>query len=315
MIEDYYRVLLSHREAIAHMGIPALKELLRRTEELTPQLLAALELRRKQEAWGALLPVVRTFSDALSPENLLEALRAPYRLVEFTGKAHCALREEVAAALRGLEPRQSRAWVLWGPDGAGKTRMAVEVALALAGWQAFFVPSSPLAAWASHWSRPDQATLLIVDYAEQRSADELRTLAQAICVAALERRAPLALLLLMRANLKEDAARHVADALAEARIWWRAWMVPSVQDTDDRQALFYRACARFRAALCPPDAPSEVDYAPEDLPQNPLALLALAVLATHGRRVAQSQDEVDILVALWTQWEQPRWRRTLEAQA
>jgi hypothetical protein len=51
--------------------------------------------------------------------------------------------------------------------------MAVEVALALAGWQAFFVPSSPLAAWASHWSRPDQATLLIVDYAEQRSADEL----------------------------------------------------------------------------------------------------------------------------------------------
>jgi hypothetical protein len=58
--------------------------------------------------------------------------------------------------------------------------MAVEVALALAGWQAFFVPSSPLAAWASHWSRPDQATLLIVDYAKQRSADELRALAQAI---------------------------------------------------------------------------------------------------------------------------------------
>ena len=313
MIEDYYRVFLSHREAIQHVGIPALQALLRRTEELTPRLLAALELHRRQEAWSALLPAVRTFSDALSPENLLEALQAPYRLVAFTGKAHCALREEVVAALRGLEPRQSRAWVLWGLGGAGKTRMAVEVAVAL-GWQAFFVPSSPLAAWASHWSRPDQATLLIVDYAEQRSADELRALAQAVRVAAPERRAPLALLLLMRPNPEEDAARHVADALAEARIWWRVWMVPSVQDTDDRQALFRQARARFRAALCPPNAPPEVDYAPEDLPQTPLALLALAVLAAYGHRVAQSQDDVDILKALWTQWEQARWRRVLEAQ-
>ena len=313
MIEDYYRVFLSHREAIQHVGIPALQALLRRTEELTPRLLAALELHRRQEAWSALLPAVRTFSDALSPENLLEALQAPYRLVAFTGKAHCALREEVVAALRGLEPRQSRAWVLWGLGGAGKTRMAVEVALAL-GWQAFFVPLLPSRDWASHWSRPDQATLLIVDYAEQRSADELRALAQAVRVAAPERRAPLALLLLMRPNPEEDAARHVADALAEARIWWRVWMVPSVQDTDDRQALFRQARARFRAALCPPDAPPEVDYAPEDLPQTPLALLALAVLAAYGHRVAQSQDDVDILKALWTQWEQARWRRVLEAQ-
>jgi len=107
MIEDYYRVFLSHREAVAHVGIPALKELLRRTEELTPRLLTALELHRRQEAWDALLPAIRTFSDALCPENLLEALRAPYRLVEFTGKAHCALRDEIVAALRSLGPRQA----------------------------------------------------------------------------------------------------------------------------------------------------------------------------------------------------------------
>ena len=108
MIEDYYRVFLSHREAVAHVGIPALKELLRRTEELTPRLLTALELHRRQEAWDALLPAIRTFSDALCPENLLEALHAPYRLVEFTGKAHCALRDEIVAALRSLGPRQAR---------------------------------------------------------------------------------------------------------------------------------------------------------------------------------------------------------------
>ena len=106
----------------------------------------------------------------------------------------------------------------------------------------------------------------------------------------------------------------MADALAEARIQWEARMVPAVQDAGDRQVLFHQARARFRAALCPPNAPPEVDYAPEDLPQTPLALLALAVLAAYGHRVAQSQDDVDILKALWTQWEQARWRRVLEAQ-
>jgi MYXO-CTERM domain-containing protein len=55
------------------------------------------------------------------------------------------------------------------------------------------------------------------------------------------------------------------------------------------QALFRKARARFRKELAPPDAPPEVDYNPEDLPQTPLALLALAVLAAHGRRVVQSQ--------------------------
>jgi tetratricopeptide (TPR) repeat protein len=57
-----------------------------------------------------------------------------------------------------------------------------------------------------------------------------------------------------------------------------------------------------------------VDYEPEDLPRTPLALLALAVLAAHGHRVVQSQDEVVILTDLWERWEQPRWKRTLEAQ-
>jgi tetratricopeptide (TPR) repeat protein len=179
------------------------------------------------------------------------------------------------------------------------------------------VPPFPLAVWAPHlpfWSRPDRPTLLIVDYAEQRPAEELRALARAVGEAAPERRAPLALLLLMRADPREPAAGHVADALAEARIRWEARRVPPVEDPEDRQALFRKARARFREALAPPDAPPEVDYEPEDLPRTPLALLALAVLAAHGHRVVQSQDEAAILTDLWEQWEQPRWRRTLEAQ-
>ena len=315
MVEDYYRVFLSHRDVVNSVSIPALQELLRRTGNLTSKLLSALELHRRQEAWKALLPAVRTLSRPLSAENLLEALQAPYRLVEFVGQAHCALRNEISAALSDLASDHSRAWVLWGPGGAGKTRMAVEVALTL-GWQAFFIPASPPVAWASHlpiWSRPDRPTLLIVDYAEQRPADELQTVAQAIREAAPERAAPLALLLLMRPNPREAAAGHVTDALDEAKIRWHDRMVPSV-DTNDRQAIFQQARARFRTALVPPDAPPEVDYAPHELPATPLALIALAVLAAHGHRVAQSQSEIDVLEALWNQWELPRWKRTLVAQ-
>jgi len=318
MIEDYYRVLLSHRDALAYVGIPALQELLRRTEGLAARLLAALDLRDWRKAWEALQPVTRSLPGPLTPENLLEALRAPYRLVEFTGKAHRALQEEIAGALKGPGSHPSRAWILWGPGGAGKTRTAVEIGRALEaeGWRAGFVPSFPLAVWAPHlpfWSRPDRPTLLIVDYAEQRPAEELRALARAVGEAAPERRAPLALLLLMRADPREAVAGHVADALAEARIRWEARRVPPVEDPEDRQALFRKARARFREALAPPDAPPEVDYEPEDLPRTPLALLALAVLAAHGHRVVQSQDEAAILTDLWEQWEQPRWKRTLEA--
>jgi tetratricopeptide (TPR) repeat protein len=317
MIEDYYRVLLNHRDALAYVGIPALQELLRRTEGLAARLLAALDLQRWREAWAALLPVVRLLPGPLTPENLLEALRAPYRLVEFTGKAHRALGEEIAGALKGPGSHPSRAWVLWGPGGAGKTRTAVEIGRALEaeGWRAGFVPSFPLAVWAPHlpfWSRPDRPTLLIVDYAEQRPADDLRALAGAVGEAASKRSAPLALLFLMRADPREAVAGHVADALAEARIRWEARRVPPVEDPEDRQALFRKARARFREALAPPDAPPEVDYEPEDLPRTPLALLALAVLAAHGHRVVQSQDEAAILTDLWKRWEQPRWKRTLE---
>jgi tetratricopeptide (TPR) repeat protein len=318
MIEDYYRVLLGHRDALAYVGIPALQELLRRTEGLAARLLAALDLQRWREAWAALLPVVRPLPGPLTPENLLEALRAPYRLVEFTGKAHRALGEEIAGALKGPGSHPSRAWILWGPGGAGKTRTAVEIGRALEaeGWRAGFVPSFPLAVWAPHlpfWSRPDRPTLLIVDYAEQRPADDLRALAGAVGEAASKRSAPLALLLLMRADPREAVAGHVTDALAEARIRWEARRVPPVEDPEDRQALFRKARARFREALAPPDAPPEVDYEPEDLPRTPLALLALAVLAAHGHRVVQSRDEAAILTDLWEQWEQPRWKRTLEA--
>jgi tetratricopeptide (TPR) repeat protein len=319
MIEDYYRVLLSHRDALAYVGIPALQELLRRTEGLAARLLAALDLRDWRKAWEALQPVTRSLPGPLTPENLLESLRAPYRLVEFTGKAHRALQEEIAGALKGPGSHPIRAWILWGPGGAGKTRTAVEIGRALEaeGWRAGFVPSFPLAVWAPHlpfWSRPDRPTLLIVDYAEQRPADDLRALAGAVGEAASKRSAPLALLFLMRADPREAVAGHVADALAEARIRWEARRVPPVEDPEDRQALFRKARARFREALAPPDAPPEVDYEPKDLPRTPLALLALAVLAAHGHRVVQSQDEAAILTDLWERWEQPRWRRTLEAQ-
>jgi tetratricopeptide (TPR) repeat protein len=269
-----------------------------------------------------LRPVVpRSLPGSLTPGNLLKALQAPYRLVEFTGKDHRALCKGIAGALKGLEPHPSRAWILWGPGGAGKTRTAVEVALALEekGWLAFFVdfhPSPPEDRLQHLFIRcwPNWPILLIVDYAEQRPADDLQALARAVREAVSKRSAPLALLFLMRANPWEPAAGHVAVALNGARIRWEDRMVRPIEDPADRQELFYKARERFRDGLAPPDAPPEVGYNPEGLPRTPLAILALAILAAHGHRVAKSENEVAVLTALWEQWEQSRWKRTLEAQ-
>ena len=270
-----------------------------------------------------LRPVVpRSLPGPLTPGNLLKALQAPYRLVEFTGKGHRDLCEEAVHSLQGLTPDGSHAWVLWGPGGAGKTRTAVEVALALEkeGWLAFsvdFHPSPPEDRLQHFFTQrwPNRPILLIVDYAEQRPADDLRALARAVREAVSKRSAPVALLFLMRADPREPAAGHVTVALKEARIHhWKDQRVPSVEDPEDRQALFRKARARFREELAPPGAPPEVDYDPEYLPRTPLAILALAVLAAHGHRVARSENEVEVLTALWEQWERPRWRRTLEAQ-
>jgi hypothetical protein len=153
----------------------------------------------------------------------------------------------------GVDSHGSHAWVLWGPGGAGKTRTAVEVALALEkeGWLAFFVdfhPSPPKDRlqhlFIQRW--PNRPILLIVDYAEQRPADDLRALAQTVWEAASKRSAPLALLFLMRADPREPAAGHVTGTLNEARIRWEDRKVPPMEDLTDRQELFYKARARFR---------------------------------------------------------------------
>ncbi|MFN3763683.1 MAG: hypothetical protein ACK4WK_10870, partial [Anaerolineae bacterium] len=223
-------------------------------------------------------------------------------------------------SLAGLASAEGRAWLLWGSGGIGKTRTAVEVACALAekGWQAFFVPrAGEVPNWRDSlpwWSRPERPTLLIVDYAEQRTGDELEALAREVKGAAGERHHPLALLFLMRANPEEPVARHVTGALKGANLRYDARAVPPLQDPADREALFCRARSLFRGQLAPPDAPPEVDYASEALPETPLALLALAVLAACGHRVARSGDEMAVLRDLWERWEQPRWERTLLAQ-
>ncbi len=302
------------RDGVRDMLFQEQREQLKRIEASLDELVR----RPRQEAWKALKPAVLEPVAEPTPENLLESLKAPYRLVPFRGRAHEALQDEIVRALRDLPPNDTRAWVLWGPGGVGKTRTAVEVGheLGKLGWQAFFLPErSATPKWDDHlpaWSCPDRPTLLIVDYAGERPEKELRLLVGAIRDGARSRRCPLALLLLLRADPHDAAAGYVAEALREA-VRYEVRPVPLAKEPEDRQAIFCAARAVFRERLAPAEAGPEVDYPPEALPRTALALLALAVLAAHGHQVAASRDEVAVLTDLWANWEQKRWQRVLEA--
>ena len=326
-VGTYYRVLLDHREAFAHVGIPALGELLRRTGGLEERFIAALDLHRRREAWNLLLPLYTPPAEPPTGEVRLWELKAQCALIPFTGREQEALRDEMAGWARGLKglrkPLGLR--ILTGPGGAGKTRLLVEVGRVLEaeGWQARFIPDrlSPmqLEASAPHWVRPDRPTLLVLDYADSRLR-ETETLLRTAARAPSPGR-PLALVLLMR-RLGDDLRRLLTDYTG-ADVGWVRFVetvaaealgavrpLPDLVE-EDRPTLFHKARDLFRARLPVPPVP--VDYDPEDLPTRPLPLILLALLAAHGRRVASGRDEEAVLEAVW-EWERTKWRRFLQAR-
>lgn len=124
LVEEYYRVLLSHHDMLSQVGVPALRALLEQTADLEQRLrdltdairtLLQPEVRR---AWQALRPVEEPIT-VEGPVQLAQ-LKAPNRLVPFRGEAHRLLRPDprdeaqpLYKVLRGvseLSPTQTAFW-------------------------------------------------------------------------------------------------------------------------------------------------------------------------------------------------------------
>ena len=333
LVGEYYHALLTHREALLRWGLPFLRTLLARTDglerylqELPDALRRALEQAAQREAWQALRPV----EEPVPPEGPIQLaeLKAANRLVAFTGQAHRRLRDELVAWAEGVAESPDRAGLrlIFGPGGAGKSRVGVETGRALTkrGWRACFLPPGACSAERARvWACPPCPTLLILDYAENR-VTEAETLLQAAADVP-DREHPLALLFLLRPDPRDEGQplhgllRGAAGRSPTQTAFWHRVCAPALEGArrapdlalDDRPTLFHKARETFRQRV--EVAPQEeITYAAEELPQRPLAVILLALLAAHGHRVAESGDEQRIFSDVWD-WERDKWRRYLRA--
>jgi tetratricopeptide (TPR) repeat protein len=333
LVGEYYSVLLTHREALDHVGVPTLRALLERTHQMERDLrdlvhlVRALLEREEQAVWQALCPVEEPVA-AEGPIQLAE-VKAPNRLVPFRGEAHHRLQDELVAWAQAIAEGPNRAdlCLVFGPGGAGKTRLAVEAGRALKGqgWQAYFLPSEPFSAdQVRVWALPNRPTLLILDYVENW-VTEAEVLLKAVADASDCRQHPLALLFLLRPDPQDKGQplhgvlSGVAERSPTQTIFWNRVYQPALEAArevpalalDDRPALFREARQTFskRVEVAPRKA---VTYPAEKLPERPLAVILLALLAAQGRRVAESRDERRIFSYVWD-WERDKWRRHLSA--
>jgi|Deesub1362A_J573_1020465.scaffolds.fasta_scaffold07112_2 tetratricopeptide (TPR) repeat protein len=317
------------RDAVRDVLFKEHVEALRRLEE---------KLDRFLEWWR--LPRVR---ERLPREELVHgpqrdigfaALKAPLALVPFTGKRHRALRDELVEWARSLGGSPGRAGlrVLCGPGGAGKTRLAVETAAVLLGqgWEAFFLtpellrlrePQKNLMPVLHHLFVPPRPTLYVVDYVDHLPEAALRAVFRALYETGGSRRRPVALIFLMRPRPDPEWLGELI-GLAEAEPGFSAFLTGTVLPAfngaegvpelspDDRVSLFERAKEAFIGLRG--EAPGEsVDYPPEALPQRPLAIVLLGLLAAYGRRVPQSESEMAVLKHVWDCWEKDKWSKVL----
>ncbi|NPA90609.1 MAG: hypothetical protein GXO55_04060, partial [Chloroflexi bacterium] len=267
--------------------------------------LKAWEDQEARNAWEALKPAVVP-ARPVGSDFIFHELKAQYRLIPYRGREFFKLRDRLVAWAQSLaedpEQRVGLAW-LYGPGGAGKTRLLVETAAALQGqgWQVAFVPEpgdltpEKWRTYARYWVSAPQPTLLVVDYAESRPEDALLALLNEAVTQAKDRTAPLALVLLTRPRPEETTlelilrewrtkgTEDLRSRLLQKRKMKRA-PLPSLGN-DERQDLFQAAVDAFRARLQVPDETPRVTYEEEALPRRPLALVLLAFLAAQGHRL------------------------------
>ena len=262
---------------------------------------------------------VQTLSEIA--ELRADLLLPAYRLVPYSGRAFQETRADLLAWARGLEaarpPVGLRTYI--GPGGAGKTRLLIEVGQALReeGWWVGFLRAGRLTQENARLLSADaRPTLLIVDYVANREG-EVRILLHEAARACGERAAPLAVVLLERTFpdwLREDLHTYTDPEY----VGWPAFLgLPTVEKEprhlpdlapDDRRMLFRTARDQF-ARILRADGRPLPDYA--DLPDAPLYVLLLALLAAAGERVERPTDPEQVLECTWSR-ERAAWKRHLE---
>jgi len=324
LVRDYYRVLLTHREAIQALSVPAFAELLQRSAALERRLEELLSAPQRR-AWARTRWPARGRIPALPKGELRPFLLRPeFRLVPYTGASFHAARDELvdwALGLAGKKPPLGLR-LYTGPGGAGKTRLLLEAGERLREqrWRVAFLAPGPLDGedggdgLASCYLAAPGPTLLILDYAATRQR-EAQALGEAMARAG--RLQPFALLLLERQTPEwwEGFVRPATDPGQSGRVAFmrsapgvepQAHRLPSLKE-GERGELYAAALDALLAHAPNGQAPAPT---PAALPARPLFVLLRAYLHAAGEAVADPRSEEDILEHVWRR-ERELWWRTL----
>ncbi len=261
-----------------------------------------------------------TWPEKVEPTRLdLSILKAQARLVTFIGRERMEMRDDLVSwAERLRDGSMVGVRIYTGAGGSGKTRLAIEAGdrLRERGWRTGFVPSDLKDEEIGAILKNPERMFLVVDYAGSKAGLVKRILKAAARVRA-KRNRPLSFVLLDRAYTDElkgileektdpDAvgwAEFVSDCVQRGPI-----PLPEIGGAD-RAAIFDEAYRKFRE-ISAPDWDGEVRYREDELPERPLAVMMLALLASQGHRVVRSRDEESVFRDTWN-WERGKWKLRL----
>jgi len=250
-------------------------------------------------------------------------LKAQARLVPFVGEGRKEMLEEIVRWAEGLHGEGKLGVRMYvGAGGSGKTRLAVEAGDRLAGkgWVPKFLPEGLDDREVTRILGVEKPLFLVVDYAGHRAGEVERLLKEAARVR-WKRRFPLAILLLDRAPSKE--LMGIFEDLTDAEgVGWAEFLgsgsvesrpIRLAEMTEDDRAEVYREAYRRFREISAPDVEA-IEYEPKELPERPLAVIMLAMLASQGHRVVRSREEGDIFRSAWDGWEKGKWKKFLFSQ-